>query len=315
MLGERAEPPPASAGKRKRGQPRRRSPCRSPGPGPAGLWQWRAGPGGVPAVPVASGRSIPVLGLGNSYRGGYSHALQGCGIRHIDTAKRYGCESLLQRAIRDSGVKEDLWITTKLWPTDYGCENTKKACLESCERLGVEYLDLYLIHWPDAQVPGKSNEVQAETWRAMEELHEKGLCKSISVSNFLISHLEQLKEDCVITPHVNQVEYHPFQRPQELVDYCRSRDIVFEGYCPLAKGEALTHPIVIELAKKYGRTPAQICIRWSIQNGIVTIPKSTKAERIEENCKVFDFTIAEDVEILNGMHDGRHVSWDQSFIV
>ncbi|XP_030134529.4 uncharacterized oxidoreductase ZK1290.5 isoform X2 [Taeniopygia guttata] len=247
------------------------------------------GPGGVPAVPVASGHSIPVLGLGTSHHGGYSHgavvhALQKCGIRHIDTAKRYGCESLLQRAIRESGVKrEDLWITTKLWHSDYGYENTKKACLESCERLGVEYL---------------------------------GVCKSIGVSNFLISHLEQLKEDCVITPHVNQVEYHPFQRPQELVDYCRSRDIVFEGYCPLAKGEALTHPAVIQLAKKYSRTPAQICIRWSIQNGIVTIPKSTKAERIEENCKVFDFTIAEDdVEILNGMHDGRHVSWDPTSIV
>ncbi|XP_009332128.1 PREDICTED: uncharacterized oxidoreductase ZK1290.5-like [Pygoscelis adeliae] len=258
-----------------------------------------------------------------SHQGGYSHdavvhALQKCGVRHIDTAKRYGCESLLQKAIKESGVKrEDLWITTKLWHSDYGYENTKKACLESCERLGVEYLDLYLIHWPDAHVPGKSNrEVRAETWRAMEELYEKGLCRSIGVSNFLISHLEQLKEDCVITPHVNQVEYHPFQRPQELVDYCRSRDIVFEGYCPLAKGEALTHPSVIQLAKKYGRTPAQICIRWSIQNGIVTIPKSTKAERIQENCKVFDFTIAEDdVDILNGMHDGRHVSWDPSLIV
>ncbi|CAN8217681.1 unnamed protein product [Coccothraustes coccothraustes] len=267
----------------------------------------KPGPGGVPAVPVASGHSIPVLGLGTSHQGGYSHAavvhaLQKCGIRHIDTAKRYGCEPLLQRAIRESGVKrEDLWITTKLWHSDYGYENTKKACLESCERLGVEYLDLYLIHWPDAQVPGKSNrEVRAETWRAMEELYEKGLCKSIGVSNFLISHLEQLKEDCVITPHVNQVEYHPFQRPQELVDYCRSRDIVFEGYCPLAKGEALTHPTVIQLAKKYGRTPAQICIRWSIQNGIVTIPKSTKAERIEENCKVFDSNLRkEDMEFLN----------------
>ncbi|XP_010005083.1 PREDICTED: uncharacterized oxidoreductase ZK1290.5-like [Chaetura pelagica] len=266
---------------------------------------------------------VGVLCPGTSHRGGYSHdavvyALQKCGIRHIDTAKRYGCESLLQKAIKESGVKrEDLWITTKLWHSDYGYENTKKACLESCERLGVEYLDLYLIHWPDAHVPGKSNrEVRAETWRAMEELYEKGLCRSIGVSNFLISHLEQLKEDCVITPHVNQVEYHPFQRPQELVDYCRSRDIVFEGYCPLAKGEALAHPSIIQLAMKYGKTPAQICIRWSIQNGIVTIPKSTKPERIQENCKVFDFTIAEDdVEILNGMHDGRHVSWDPSLIV
>ncbi|XP_023787732.1 uncharacterized protein LOC111932727 isoform X3 [Cyanistes caeruleus] len=271
----------------------------------------------LPGVQQSKDSGIDFL-QSTSHQGGYSHAavvhaLRKCGIRHIDTAKRYGCESLIQKAIRESGVKrEDLWITTKLWHSDYGYENTKKACLESCERLGVEYLEenlthfqevicsdsfyLYLIHWPDAQVPG--------------------LCKSIGVSNFLISHLEQLKEDCVITPHVNQVEYHPFQRPQELVDYCRSRNIVFEGYCPLAKGEALTHPAVIQLAKKYGRTPAQICIRWSIQNGIVTIPKSTKAERIEENCKVFDFTIAEDdVEILNGMHDGRHVSWDPTSIV
>ncbi|XP_075364355.1 putative oxidoreductase ZK1290.5 isoform X1 [Mycteria americana] len=268
---------------------------------------------GCPALPLANGRSIPVLGLGTSHQGGYSHdavvhALQKCGIRHLDTAKRYGCESLLQKAIKESGVKrEDLWITTKLWHSDYGYENTKKACLESCERLGVEYLDLYLIHWPDAHVPGKSSrEVRAETWRAMEELYEKGFCRSIGVSNFLISHLEQLKEDCVITPHVNQVEYHPFQRPQELVDYCRSRDIVFEGYCPLAKGEALTHPTIIQLANKYGRTPAQICIRWSIQNGIVTIPKSTKAERIQENCKVFDFNLREeDMEFLNTMNINR----------
>uniref|UniRef100_A0A8C4JNI1 Uncharacterized oxidoreductase ZK1290.5-like n=1 Tax=Dromaius novaehollandiae TaxID=8790 RepID=A0A8C4JNI1_DRONO len=279
-----------------------------------------------------------LTGKGTSHQGGYSHdavvyALQKCGIRHIDTAKRYGCESLLQKAIKASCVKrEDLWITTKLWHSDYGYENTKKACLESCKRLGVEYL---------------------------------GLCRSIGVSNFLISHLEQLEEDCVVIPHVNQlvlgkswssflprvscaspstavsapsgagcdpgqsedtglsvypfqaeVEYHPFQRPQELVDYCRSKNIIFEGYCPLAKGEALTHPTVIQLAKKYGRTPAQICIRWSIQNGIVTIPKSTRAERIQENCKVFDFTIAEDdVDILDGMHDGRHVSWDPGLIV
>uniref|UniRef100_A0A7M4F7N8 Prostaglandin F synthase-like n=1 Tax=Crocodylus porosus TaxID=8502 RepID=A0A7M4F7N8_CROPO len=262
------------------------------------------------ALPLSNGLSIPVLGLGTSHVGGYSHeavvyALQKCGIRHIDTAKRYGCESLLQNAIKESGVKrEDLWITTKLWHSDYGYEKTKQACLESCRRLGVEYLDLYLVHWPDAQVPGKSSrEVRAETWRAMEELYATGMCRSIGVSNFLINHLEQLKEDCEVTPHVNQVEYHPFQRPQELLDYCRSRNIVFEGYCPLAKGEALTHPKVIQLAKKYGKTPAQICIRWSIQNGVVTIPKSTKVERIQENCEVFDFSLKEeDMESLNSMN-------------
>ncbi|KAM6456917.1 putative oxidoreductase ZK1290.5 isoform 1-T1 [Liasis olivaceus] len=264
----------------------------------------------VPTVPLSNGLNIPILGLGTSHEGGYSHdavvhALQKCGIRHIDTAKRYGCESLLQKAIKESGIeRQDLWITTKLWHADYGYDKTKQACLESCNKLGVEYLDLYLVHWPDAHVPGKSSrEVRAETWRAMEELYEKGICKSIGVSNFLIEHLEQLRKDCQITPHVNQVEYHPFQRPQELVEYCQSRNIVFEGYCPLAKGEALNHPNIVQLAKKYDRTPAQICIRWSIQNGIVTIPKSTKPERVQENCQVFDFRLEkEDMELLDSMN-------------
>ncbi|KAK1163949.1 putative oxidoreductase ZK1290.5 [Acipenser oxyrinchus oxyrinchus] len=276
-----------------------------------------------PTVPLSNGRHIPILGLGTSHFGGYSHsavvyALRECGIRHIDTAKRYGCESQLQEAIRDSGVaREKLWITTKLWPDEYGYQTTKQACLESCRRLGVQNLDLYLMHWPDCRSPGKSNrEMRAETWRALEELYDEGVCGAIGVSNFLIPHLEQLKEDCSVVPHVNQVEYHPFYRPQELVDYCKAEGIVFEGYCPLAKGEGLTHPTIIELAKKYNRTPSQICIRWSIQNGVVTIPKSTKEERILENCQVLGFSLAEDdVAILNGMHDGRHVSWDPTHIL
>ncbi|XP_006009972.1 uncharacterized oxidoreductase ZK1290.5 isoform X3 [Latimeria chalumnae] len=303
----------------------------------------------IPAVPLANGQKIPILGLGTSHHGGYSHnavvfALKECGICHIDTAKRYGCESLLPEAVKESGLnREDLWMTTKLWPSDYGYESTKKACLESCKRLGVDYLDLYLMHWPDGCLPGKSKrEVRAETWKAMEELYDEGMCRSIGVSNFLIQHLEQLREDCDVIPHVNQlvetghqpkevnwgqtriplkfllsmqVEYHPFQRPQELVNYCRSKEIIFEGYCPLAKGEALTHPNVIQLAKKYNRTPSQICIRWSIQNGIITIPKSTKEERILENCQVFHFSLLEDDDaLLNGMHDGRHVSWDPTHV-
>ncbi|XP_078074366.1 putative oxidoreductase ZK1290.5 isoform X4 [Mustelus asterias] len=237
---------------------------------------------------LANGLKIPILGLGTSHHGGYSHssvvyALKECGIRHIDTAKRYGCESHLKKAIRECGVnRESLWITTKLWPGDYGRETTKAACLESCKRLGLDYI---------------------------------GICRSIGVSNFLISHLEQLKEDCDIIPHVNQVEYHPFQRPQELLDYCRSHGIVFEGYCPLAKGKALSHPDIIKMAEKYNCSPSQICIRWSIQNGVVTIPKSTKKERIWENCQVFHFSLTEDdVAVLNGMHDDLHVSWDPTNI-
>ncbi|XP_078500761.1 putative oxidoreductase ZK1290.5 isoform X3 [Lissotriton helveticus] len=215
-----------------------------------------------PTTALANGLRIPMLGLGTSHQGGYSHeavvyALQKCGIRHIDTAKRYGCESHIKEAIRESGVpRKDLWITTKLWPGDYGYEKTLQACRESCERLGVDYIDLYLMHWPDAHIPGKSSrEARAETWRAMEELYDKGICRAIGVSNFLITHLEQLKEDCDIIPHVNQ-------------------------------------------------------------NEVVTIPKSTKPKRIEQNCEVFSFTLTEDdVAMINGMHDGRHVSWDPTNIL
>ncbi|XP_056148575.1 uncharacterized oxidoreductase ZK1290.5 isoform X1 [Lampris incognitus] len=246
-----------------------------------------------PTVPLSNGLHIPILGLGTSHTGGYSHdaivhALRDCGVRHIDTAKRYGCETKLAQAIKESTVpRSELWLTSKLWPGDYGHESAKKACLESCSRMGVEYLDLYLMHWPDCMQPGRSNrEVRAETWRALEELYKEGVCRAIGVSNFMVHHLQGLKEDCSIVPHVNQVEYHPFQQPSELMEYCRQEGIVFEGYSPLAKGQVLSHPTVLQLAQKYGRTPAQICIRWSVQNGVVTIPKTTKKERVQENCQL-----------------------------
>uniref|UniRef100_A0A9J8AM14 Zgc:110366 n=1 Tax=Cyprinus carpio carpio TaxID=630221 RepID=A0A9J8AM14_CYPCA len=279
-------------------------------------------PSSCPTVPLSNGRNIPILGLGTSHNGGYSHeavlcALQECGIRHIDTAKRYGCEEALGKAVVDSGVpREELWLTTKLWPGDYGYQSTKQACRDSCARLGVDYLDLYLMHWPDCMVPGvSSREVRAETWRALEELYDEGLCRAIGVSNFLIHHLDELKDRAGIVPHVNQVEFHPFQQPLELVEYCRKENIVFEGYCPLAKGQALTHPSVMELAQKHGRSASQICIRWSIQNGVVTIPKSTKPERIHENCQVFGFSLDDsDMAALSLLHDGRHVSWDPTHL-
>merc|ERR1739838_460703 len=167
------------------------------------------------------------------------------------------------------------------------------------------------MHWPDARQPGRNNrEVRAETWRALEELYEEGVCRAIGVSNFLIHHLQQLKEDCSVVPHVNQVEFHPFQQPNQLVEYCRQEGIVFEGYCPLAKGQALNHPTVPQLARKYQRTPAQICVRWSIQNGVVTIPKSTKKERVQENCQLQEV----DMATLGRLHDGRHVSWDPTHV-
>ncbi|XP_034468982.1 glyoxal reductase isoform X2 [Hippoglossus hippoglossus] len=273
---------------------------------------------GCPTVPLANGLQIPIFGLGTSHDGGYSHdavvyALTECGVRHLDTAKHYGCEEMLGKSIRDSGLaRSDLWLTNKLWPGDYGYEDTKKACMDSCSRMGVEYFDLYLMHWPGPKKPCRSNrEMRADTWRALEELYKEGLCRSIAVSNFMIHHLEQLKEDCAIVPHLNQVEYHPFQQSNELIEYCRHEGIAFQGYCPLAKGQVLSSPTIIQVAQKYGRTPAQICIRWSVQNGAITIPKSTKKEHVAENYQVLGFQLdEEDMLVINKMHDGRHVSWD-----
>uniref|UniRef100_A0A3P8SIU1 Zgc:110366 n=1 Tax=Amphiprion percula TaxID=161767 RepID=A0A3P8SIU1_AMPPE len=237
-----------------------------------------------PTVPLSNGLHIPILGLGTSHRGGYCHdavvyALTHCGVRHIDTAKYYGCEEKLGKAIKESGLpRSDLWITNKLWPGDYGYKAAKKACLDSCSEMGVEYF---------------------------------GVCRAIGVSNFVIRHLEQLKEDCSVVPHVNQVEYHPFQQPSQLIDYCHQEGIVFEGFSPLAKGQVISNPIVCQIAEKHQRTPAQICIRWSIQNGVVTIPKSTKKTRVQENCEVFGFQLEDDdMTALASLHDGRYVSWD-----
>lgn len=271
-------------------------------------------------IQLSNGLQIPIFGLGTSHFGGYSHdavvyALTQCGVRHIDTASRYGCEQKLSKAITESMVpRGDLWITNKLWPDDYGYNTAKEACLRSCSMMGVEYFDLYLMHWPGpgaSQTSRSNREVRAETWRALEELYKDGICKAIGVSNFLVHHLEQLKEDCSVVPHVNQVEYHPYQQPHTLMAYCQQEGIVFEGFCPLAKGQLISDPTVRHLAEKYRRTPAQICIRWSLQNGIVTIPKSTKTERIQENCQVFDFELAKaDMDTVRSMHDGRHVTWD-----
>ncbi|XP_015228698.1 PREDICTED: glyoxal reductase-like isoform X1 [Cyprinodon variegatus] len=271
-----------------------------------------------PTVQLSNGVEIPILGLGTSHDGGYSHdaimyALTDCGIRHLDTAKRYGCEEKLRDAIKESGLpRSDLWLTNKLWPGDYGYKAAQQACIDSCRAMGVEYFDLYLMHWPESLKPGCPNrEMRAETWRALEDLYKRGVCRAIGVSNFLVHHLEQLKEDCSVVPHVNQVEYHPYQQPKGLMEYCRSGGIVFEGYSPLAKGQVLNNPVVQQIAKKHGRTAAQICIRWSIQNGVVTIPKSTKKNRIQENCQVFGFQLdEEDMATLGGLQDGRHVTWD-----
>uniref|UniRef100_A0A673MWA6 Zgc:110366 n=1 Tax=Sinocyclocheilus rhinocerous TaxID=307959 RepID=A0A673MWA6_9TELE len=267
-----------------------------------------------PTVPMSNGRNIPNLGLGaknteflhvnNTSNMRLSRVFHG--VRHIDTAKRYGCEEALGKAVVDSGVpREELWLTTKLWPGDYGYQSAKQACRDSCARLGVDYLGKSLNHWPDCMVPGvSSREVRAETWRALEELYDEGLCHAIGVSNFLIHHLNELKDRGGIVPHVNQVEFHPFQQPLELVEYCRKENIVFEGYCHFGQRSSPKVKNTAAARHKY----ASLYI--SFQNGVVTIPKSTKPERVHENCQVSLFLDLKDMAALSLLHDGRHVSWD-----
>lgn len=258
---------------------------------------------------------MPLFGLGTSHSGGYSHeavvyALRECGYRLIDTAKRYGCEERLGFAIQDSGVsREDLFLTTKLWPTDYGTHTTRKAFFGSLHRLGVDYIDLYMLHAPHC--PSSCDDkpqLREDTWREMEILLDEGYVRAIGVSNFSIGHIEEMLDYCCVVPHVNQVEFHPYQNPYQLHQFCMENGIQLEGFCPLAKGQILNEIPVTRIASKLGKTPAQVLIRWSIQNNVVTIPKSTKLERVLENSQVFDFTLNdEDMTILNSLHDGRRM--------
>ncbi|XP_066937456.1 uncharacterized oxidoreductase ZK1290.5-like isoform X2 [Macrobrachium rosenbergii] len=264
---------------------------------------------------------MPLLGLGTSHDGGYNHeavvyALKSCDYRHIDTAKRYGCEKYIAQAIKASGVpREEVFLTTKCWPTDYGTNTTREAFNGSCQRLEVNYLDV------PSGVRDKNSLLQ-DTWRTLEncckldwtggiwdkqQLLKKFHCqqafyslmearhnklqllldeervRSIGVSNFLEPHLEVILSECSVVPHVNQCEFHPYNNPKRLRAYCKERNIQFEGYSPLAKGMLLNESQVLKMGKCYERTPAQVLVRWGVQKKIPTVPKSTKRQRVLEN--------------------------------
>src|SRR3989344_823095 len=231
----------------------------------------------------------------------------GAGYRMIDTAMIYKNEEGVGRAIRESEIKrEELFITTKLWNTDQGYENVFKAMDLSLSKLGLDYVDLYLIHWPTAsgdRVKFTSIDKREETWRAMEEIYKSGKAKVIGVSNYTINHLEEIKKYAKILPAVNQVEFHPFLYQEELLNYCKQNNIVLQAHSPLAENRGNENEAVKSIAKKYEKSPTQIFIRWSLQHGCVPIPKSTHKERIEENINVFDFEISsEDIEMLDGLN-------------
>ncbi|SHT16350.1 aldo/keto reductase, diketogulonate reductase [Mycobacteroides abscessus subsp. abscessus] len=231
------------------------------------------------------------------------------GYRSIDTASIYGNEAGVGEGIREgmkeAGItREDLFITSKVWNADLGYESTILAYEESLKKLGLDYLDLYLIHWP---VEGKYK----EAWKALETIYNEGKVKAIGVSNFQIHHLEELMKDASVIPVINQVEYHPRLTQEELKAYCLKRQIQLEAWSPLMQGELLDHPVLQEMAEMYGKTVAQVILKWDLQNGVVTIPKSTKKHRIIENASLFDFVLSEeDMKRINELNQNKRVGPD-----
>jgi diketogulonate reductase-like aldo/keto reductase len=223
----------------------------------------------------------------------------------VDTARVYGNERDVGRAIRDSGIpRAEVFVTTKLWNADHGFDEALRACDQSLARLGMERLDLYLVHWP---VEGR----RAETWRAMERILADGKARAIGVSNYTTRHLEELLAGAKVPPAVNQVEFHPFLYQRDLLDHCRRRGIQLEAYAPLVKAQRMEHPVLVRIARKHGKTPAQVLVRWCLEHEVVVIPKSVRPERIRENLDVFDFALDEaDLAALDGLDEGYRTSWD-----
>lgn len=258
-----------------------------------------------------NGVEIPQFGLGvyltksgNECTNAVTWALE-TGYRHIDTARIYGNEKEVGEAVRNSGIKrKEIFITTKLWNDDHGYENALKAFDKSLKVLNIDFIDLYLIHWP-------VKEKRKESWKALEKISESGYCKSIGVSNYMIPHLEELFSYANIIPTINQVEFSPYNYQKELLDFCNKNKIVLEAYSPLTRMKKLDDPKVLQISKKHNKTIAQVLIRWAIEHEIVVIPKSAHKERIIENADVFDLVLDKsDMKVLNDLDEGFRVSWD-----
>ena len=262
-------------------------------------------------VTLSNGVEMPYFGLGTwrSQEGrevidSVSWALE-AGYRHIDTAAIYQNESGVGKAIHASGIsRKEVFVVSKVWNGDQGFDTTLRAYERSLKKTGLEYLDLYLIHWP---VKGKYR----ETWRALEKIYAEGRVRAIGVSNFLQHQLEDLLQVSQIVPMVDQMEFHPWLIQPDLIEYCRTKNIRYEAWSPLMRGMAAGLPALQPLAGKYGKTPAQIVLRWNLQKGIITIPKSVRKERILENAGIFDFHLSlEDMLKIDSLDRNERIGPD-----
>jgi diketogulonate reductase-like aldo/keto reductase len=262
-------------------------------------------------LPLVSGGTIPQVGLGvwQSAAGAVTRdavrtALR-LGYRHVDTARIYGNEADVGAAVRDGGVaRAEVFVTTKLWNDDQGYDSALRAFDASLSRLNLDYIDLYLIHWPVGRK-------RLDSWRALERIKAEGRARAIGVSNFLVPHLEELLAVAKEPPAVNQIEVHPFLQQRETRAFCAARGIIVEAYSPLTRGHRLDHPTIRGVATRVGRTPAQVLLRWGVQHNLVVLPKSTREKRIAENANIFDFTLdAAAMAELDALDEGHATGWD-----
>jgi diketogulonate reductase-like aldo/keto reductase len=262
-------------------------------------------------VTLRGGVEMPRLGLGvwqsapgEETRDAVAAALA-AGYRLVDTARAYRNEADVGAAVRASGIpRGDLFVTTKLWNSDHGYDRALRAIDASLASLGLEQVDLYLVHWP---VEG----LRGETWRAMERILAEGKARAIGVSNYTVRHLDELLGEAKAPPSVNQVEFSPFLHQRALLAHCRRHGIQLEAYGPLVRGHRMDSPVLARVAAKHRRTPAQVLLRWGLQHDLVVIPKSVRAERIRENADLYGFALdAADMAALDGLDEGYRTSWD-----